>query len=144
MCRTLVRGSFLTLTAIGLVEVINTPVSASMNDYKKKLEQVAEMKRFFQLPDALVLSQALLNPALSRPDWEYFLEKTNLIDKLAGRHLSEIGIYMSVDLAYYDYIKYLQDNNLPQQMLESVIAQEEMTKPLLIETIIHASKEVEK
>ncbi|EKE08841.1 MAG: hypothetical protein ACD_16C00248G0023 [uncultured bacterium] len=71
---------------------------------------------------------------------ECFLEKSALIDKIAGRRLKEAGIYLAVDLVYYDYIKDLK-NNMPDSMLELVTGLEEM-KPLLIEVILRASNEV--
>ena len=71
---------------------------------------------------------------------EHFLEKTALVDKIADRHLKELGIYLLVDLAYYDYGQDLKDDMSPS-VLQAVISLEEM-KPLLIDTIIRASKEV--
>ena len=66
--------------------------------------------------------------------------KSGLLDKIADRHLKEMGIYMAVELAYSDYGQYVKDNMSPL-MLEAAIILEEM-KPLLIDAIIRASKEV--
>lgn len=137
MYRTITTGSLLALFAIGIIDFVNTPAfaTAPINDYKKQLRQVAKANRSFQLPNALILEQAI-------PGWgmEYFLEKSGLLDKIADRHLKETGIYVAVERAYYDYGQYVKDNMSPS-MLEAGIILEEM-KPLLIDAIIRASKEV--
>ena len=137
MYRTIATGSLLALFAVGIIDFVNTPASATtpINDYKKQLRQVAKANRSFQLPNARILKQAMSDLGM-----EYFLEKTGMLYKIAGRRLNEMGIYIAVDLAYYDYHKYLK-NNMPQPMLEAAIILEDM-KPLLIDTIIRVSKEV--
>lgn len=113
-----------------------TSVTTPLNDYEKKLRQTTKENRSFQLPNAQILTEAISSPGM-----EYFLEKTGLIDKIANRHLKETGIYMAVELAYYDYGQYVK-KNMSESMLVSTILLEDM-KPLLIEAIVRASKEVE-
>jgi hypothetical protein len=112
-----------------------------MNDYEKKLRQVAKVNRSFQLPNALILNQVLSGLGVSM---EYFLEKSGLLDKIADLCIMESGIYMAVELAYYDYYKYIENNitdNISSSMLEiAAMAHEEM-KPRLIDAIIGASEE---
>lgn len=103
--------------------------TAPANDYQKKLMQAAKMNRLFQLPNAQVLNQAI-SPLMM----DYFLEKTRLIEKIADRQLKEAGIYLAVDLACYDYAKYLKENMSPS-MLGGDLISEEM-KILLIDAII--------
>lgn len=66
--------------------------------------------------------------------------KTGLDDKIADRHLKETGIHVAVNLAYYDFCQYLKDDMSPS-VLQAVIILEQL-KPLLIDAIIRASKEV--
>ena len=77
---------------------------------------------------------------------EYFLEKSGLINKLVDRCLKESGIYMAVELAHYDYYKYMKGNisdDIPPSMLETAAMTLEEMKPQLIDAIIGASKETE-
>ena len=110
---------------------------SSQDDYEKKLKQVAKENRSFQLPDALTLNQAL-----SALGMDYFLENTGLIDKLANRHLKESGIYIAIELAFYDYGQYVK-NNMPPSLQEISLIHPEM-KLVLIEAIIRVSKEVDR
>ena len=137
MYGTITTGSLLALFAIGIIDFVNTSafVMTPINDYEKQLRQVAKANRSFQLPNALILTQAISDCGM-----QYFLEKSDLLDKIADRHLKEIGIYVAIELAYYDYGQYVKDNMSPL-MLEAAIILEEM-KPLLVDAIIRASKEV--
>ena len=71
MYRTITTGSLLALFAIGIIDFVNTSAFAftSISDYKKQLRQVAKANRSFQLPNALILEQAILDQGM-----EYFLD----------------------------------------------------------------------
>ena len=101
------------------------------------------MNRSFQLPNAQILNQVLSDLGMSM---DYFLEKSGLLNKLADRCLMESGIYVAVNLAYYDYYKYIKDNisdDIFPSMLETAAMTYEEMKPQLIDVIIGASKEVD-
>lgn len=145
MHRTIAMIFLFVLCLVGIVDIIDA--TTLTNDYENKLRQIAKANRLLQLPNALILKQAISNSNL---DMEYFIEKTGLIDKIADRQIKELGIYLSVDLACYDYIKYLKNNlneNIAHSTLELLIIDAntlcEETKPLLIDAIIRISKEVE-
>ena len=137
------------LLALLLVSLIGTLVPAFAtalpinNDYQRKLKQVEKVNRSFQLPNAQILNQVLSGLGMSM---EYFLEKSGLLNKLADRCLMESGIYVAVNLAYYDYYKYIKDNiadNISPSMLETAAMTHEEMKPHLIDAIIGVSKEVD-
>lgn len=134
-------GFLLALFSGGIIAFVNAPTTTAtsdttpMNDYEKQLKQAAKVNRSFQLPNARILNQVISDLGM-----EYFLEKTGLDDKIADRHLKETGIHVAVNLAYYDFGQDLKDDMSPS-VLQAVIILEQM-KPLLIDAIIRASKEV--
>lgn len=137
------------LLALLLISLISTPVPVFAtappinNDYQRKLKQVEKVNRSFQLLNAQILNQVLSGLGMSM---EYFLEKSSLLNKLADRCLMESGIYVTVNLAYYDYYKYIKDNiadNVSPSMLETIAMTHEEMKPHLVDAIIGASKEVD-
>ncbi|OJW49643.1 MAG: hypothetical protein BGO67_03815 [Alphaproteobacteria bacterium 41-28] len=139
MHRIVITGSLLALLLASLIGTF-IPASATtpINDYERKLKQVAKANRSFQLPNALILNQILSGLG---PGMEYFLEKSGLLNKIADRCLLESGIYIAVELAYYDYNKYVK-HNMPPSMPEMALMPKEM-KPHLIDVIIKASKETD-
>lgn len=132
-------GSLLALLSVSLIGTsVLAYATTPINDYERKLKQVAKANRSFQLPNALILNQVLSDLG---PGMEYFLEKSGLLNKIADRCLMESGLYVAIELAYYDYNKYMKDN-IPPPMLEGALIHEEI-KPHLIDAIIGASKEID-
>lgn len=70
----------------------------------------AEYEDFIQMPD----EQTLRNH-LNQNDFAHFVEKTNLIKKLADKKLSPETIVREVELSFYDY-----DEMLKQAMSDTV------------------------
>lgn len=67
--------------------------------------------------------------------FDHFLEKTNLVQQLAGQEKHPFGVAMAVDLALHDYNAYLAKGT-PAPMLRMLQAQNQMNKPLFIRLLL--------
>lgn len=79
MYKAIATGSLFALFAAGIIDSVNTSASATpfINDYKERLRKVAKANRSFQLPNALILKQAIPGQGM-----DYFLEKQVCLIKL--------------------------------------------------------------
>lgn len=74
------------------------------------------------MPDAKILQERL-----SAHGFDHFMEKTRIVQQLAGQQKEALGVAMAVELALYDYCQ-----SLPP-MMQSLMT---MRKPQLIEALL--------
>lgn len=83
------------------------------------------------LPEAKVLTARL-----QQAGFDDFIEKTDIVKNLAGQQKEALGVNMAVELALYDYNKYLENPMMARIM--------QMRKPQLIETLLQDSPDAVK
>jgi len=68
--------------------------------------------------------------------YEHFMEKTKIVDQVADKECSPLGIAMVLELAIYDYIQNLKKGGMPENMLEMMEVQMQMSKDHIIAALL--------
>lgn len=83
-----------------------------------------------QMPNAEVLSDQLRAIGL-----EHFVEKSGIVERIAGQRLYALGVATAVEIAMHNYTEYLK-RNMPAGMSNVLLFQMLMYKPLLFKTLL--------
>ena len=105
------------------------------------VQLVAAMEKTIKMPNKNELQRRLDEIGMT-----YFSEKTNIISQLADQEKVPLGVAMAVELAMYDYFKYVE-SVMPASMVRMQKIQMKMHKPLIFEALLkdepEALKELE-
>jgi hypothetical protein len=81
-------------------------------------------------------SQEVLRKRLADEGFDYFMEKTKIDATLADKKLVPLGVGMAVELAMYDFAKYIKKDNTNQQAVRAILVAMSMSKGRLIKCLL--------
>lgn len=81
-------------------------------------------------------SQQILTKSFVEGGFKHFIEKTDIIEHLAGQEVLRSGVSVEVDLALHAYAQYTKD-----PMMASIM---QMSRPKIIKLILQDSKPIKK
>lgn len=102
--------------------------------FKKFIMAIYLIAQIGLLNGFMMPSKEILETRLRENGFNYFMEKTDIVETLAGTEKVALGVNMEVELAYYHFEEYMRKGNAPKSGIITMrMRQSQLIKCLLQE-----------